>query len=427
MTDSHTGSNQSSATPEHNGLRDQPTCVRYGVLAGLCAAASISYLARNCISVAEQTVRIELGLTLDQMSWVMSAFFIAYAVFQLPCGWWAGSRGSRLALTVCACIWSAATVTTALAGGFWSLFATRLIVGFGQAGIFPGSVNTISRWIPVARRAMACGALASFMSVGGAVAVALTGLLLAGGSLFGLHLPSVPWRWVFVLFSLPGFVWAIWFYYWFRDAPASHPRVNQAELETIGGRSHADSASDSRRQADPTPWSQILLHRDMWLICGQQFFRAAGYIFYATWFPTYLMETRGVSTAASGLLTSLPLLAVVAGSLLGGVLVDAIYHRTRSIRMSRQVVGWISMLACAGFIFAAYFVGDASKAVGLITLGSLCAALAGPCAYSITIDKGGDHVAMVFSTMNMMGNVVCIFSRSIVLSVCDTRSIALPN
>jgi ACS family glucarate transporter-like MFS transporter len=31
--------------------------------------------------------------------------------------------------------------------------------------------------------------------------------------------------------------------------------------------------------------------------------------------------------------------------------------------------------------------------------------MAGPCAYSITIDMGGRHVASVFSVMNMWGNI----------------------
>ncbi len=406
MKHSNSESTHSTTTPGADSFRGRPTVTRYIVLGGLCAAASISYLARNCIGVAEQAVRNEFGLTLDQMSWIMSGFFITYAAFQIPCGWLADAWGSRRALPLYAAVWSVATVATGLAGGFWILFLTRLLAGIGQAGIFPGSVNTISRWIPISRRALACGALASFMSVGGAVAVALTGLLLDGGNWFGLQVPSLSWRWVFALFALPGFVWTMWFYYWFRDDPRQHGSVNPAELELI--QVPGDTAAPSKQPgpiARPIPWTSILTHRDMWWICGQQFFRAAGYIFYATWFPTYLQKTRGVSTAQSGLLTSLPLLAVVVGALLGGLLVDWVFNRTKSVRLSRQVIGIVAMLACAGFIFAAYFVQETMAAVSLITAGSFCAALAGPCGYSITIDKGGDHVAIVFSTMNMMGNI----------------------
>ena len=149
----------------------------------------------------------------------------------------------------------------------------------------------------------------------------------------------------------------------------------------------------------------MLKSRDLWLICGQQSFRAAGYIFYATWFPTYLKETRGVTTATSGLLSSLPLIAVVAGSLLGGALVDSVLSRTGSLRLSRQGVGVVALATCAALIAGAYFVQDPLNAVLLISVGSLFAALAGPCAYAITMDKGGGHVATVFGAMNMAGNL----------------------
>ena len=46
-------------------------------LVGLCAAAALSYVARNAISVAESTVRADLALTKEQSGWLMSAFFFS--------------------------------------------------------------------------------------------------------------------------------------------------------------------------------------------------------------------------------------------------------------------------------------------------------------------------------------------------------------
>jgi MFS family permease len=63
------------------------------------------------------------------------------------------------------------------------------------------------------------------------------------------------------------------------------------------------------------------------------------------------------------------------------------------------------MLACALLIVASYFIDNALAAVLVISVGSLCASVGGPVAYAITIDMGGPHVATVFSTMNMSGNV----------------------
>jgi nitrate/nitrite transporter NarK len=61
-------------------------------------------------------------------------------------------------------------------------------------------------------------------------------------------------------------------------------------------------------------------------------------------------------------------------------------------------------LLCAGLIFWALLIEEPLSAVLVISAGSFFAALASPCAYAMTIDMGGSHVATVNATMNMMGN-----------------------
>jgi len=142
----------------------------------------------------------------------------------------------------------------------------------------------------------------------------------------------------------------------------------------------------------------------MWLICGQQFFRAAGQVFFATWFVTYLQETRDVSLEKSALLTAIPVIAMMLASFTGGGVSDWVYRRTGSLQHARRGVAATSLFLCAGIVTSAFFVSDPLFAVGLIALGVFCAGFAGPCAYSVTIDMGGRHVPAVFATMNMVGN-----------------------
>ncbi|MSU26342.1 MAG: MFS transporter [Pedosphaera sp.] len=389
-----------------------PTHTRFIVLAGLCAAAALSYVSRNAIGVAESTVRADLGLTKEQSGWLMSAFFISYSVCQIP-GAWVGQRfGARRALPTFAIVWSIATAATAL-GGFMNVLAMRVVKGVSQAGLFPICTGVVAKWFPKTGQAFATGALGSFMSVGGAVGAALTGWLVV----------EIGWRWMFVLYSLPGLLWAAWFWGWFRETPSEHGAVNAAERELIesarpltpalspdGGEGEEAAeppcprAGDCKSPAPPTPWLQLLTSPAMWCICGQQFFRAAGYMFFTSWFATYLQEARGVTILKSGFLTMLPLLAVVVGSLAGGVISDAVLKRTGSRRLARRGVAIISLGLCAVFTLSAYFFADALTAVLIISAGSFFAAVAGPCSYTITIDMGGEHVPTVNSVMNMTGN-----------------------
>ena len=385
----------------------RPSRTRYRTMAWLCLAATIAYICRNSIGTLESTIREELEITKRTMGYIMSSFFLTYAIFQIPTGLLGDRWGSRRCLPVFAVAWSAASALMACAVGTVGvlvLFISRLAGGVCQAGLFPCATNTASKWFPPTGRAICTGGLGSFMSIGGAL----------GGILSGLLLEPLGWRITMLVFSSFGVIWAIGFYLWFRDRPEDHVGVNPEELALIqaerpglsdetGDFSGTDDATMASSRLT-TPWSALLLNSATWCICGQQFFRAAGYIFFASWFATYLQETRNVSPAKSGFLNALPLLATVCGTWIGGAVSDTLYRRTGSIGVARRKLAAACLLSCAGFVMAAYFIADPLWAVGFISLGALVASVAGPCAYTITIDMGDRHVATLFATMNMCGN-----------------------
>lgn len=385
--------------------RPKPTCTRFFVLAGLCVAASIAYLCRNSIGVAESTIRQDLGLSEQAMGLVMGSFFLVYALGQIPMGWLGNRLGSRRAIPLCALAWSIATAMMSFAVGAPLLILSRLTNGLAQAGLFPACVLTIGMWSPESRRGVASGALASFMSIGGAIGVAITGVLVER---FG-------WRSTFVGYSLPGIAFAVAFYLWFRDVPAEHRWVNESERELIGRRS-------APIEGQQTDWLGLYLSPATWWICGQQFCRAAGQIFFATWFATYLQETRGVTVAESGFLSSLPIIGIVTGSLIGGAVSDFILIRTKSKRLARSWLAAVSMLLCTLFVFCAYFIANPLLAVITISLGTFCAAIGGPCGYTVTIDMGGRHTAVLFATMNMVGNLGAFAFASLVPKIIQLIS-----
>lgn len=375
----------------------RPTAVRWIVLAWLCVAGSIAYIHRICISVPSKQIQADLNLTDEQMGWVLGWFFLSYAAFQIPAAWLGSRWGNRKALPVFVVGWSVATAWMGMAGGYIAMSASRIINGVFQAGVLPCSAISVRHWFPVSQRAFPMGMLGSFQSVGAILATMITPLLLQ----------VVDWRTAFVALSLLGGVWAAGFYWWFRELPETHPSVNAAELRFI--RSGTDTsertvASEQSSPAQAAPWLIMLTSATMWLICSQQFFRAAGYGFYGTWFPRFLQETRNVTMLQSGFLTTLPVLAVAVGSAAGGGLVDWIQQRTGSQRLSRQALAIVCLSLCSVCIFLAYFIADATQAVLLITLGSLFSGLGGPAGMTLTVDLSGRHIATSFATMNMAGN-----------------------
>lgn len=372
----------------------KPTLARYKVLIMLCIAALLAYICRNSISVAESSIRADLGLTKRDTGWMMALFFLPYALMQIPSGWLAHRKGTRFCLPLFAVAWSAATLLMGKASGLAMLMGARMGQGITQAGLFPASTNTIAKWFPATERAFPSGALGGFMSLGGAVGMWIAGVLV-------VH-PDIGWRGMYFIFSVPGILFAALFWFWFRDRPEDHPSVNDAEISHI--RQEDVNAGPSGKSTPPL-WRHLIASPATWWICGQQFCRAAAMMFFSSWFATYLQEYHGVTIKQSGLFTMLPLLAIVGGTLIGGAVVDAVYRRTRSRRASRQGVACASLVLCALFIVAAFFVKGAPAAVTLVAVGSFFAGTAGPCSFTITIDMGGRHVALLFSTMNMVGNL----------------------
>jgi len=367
----------------------QPTRTRFIVLAGVCAGAALAYFVRNGVGPAESTIRAELGISKEQSGMLMSAFFWPYALCQIPAAMLAQRMGARWALSLYGVLWSLATAGLAL-GNLAVMIGSRAFMGVAQAGLVPVGTTVMSRWFPRTSQASASGAFGGFMSVGSIVAAPLTAWLVV----------SLGWRWMFVWYALPGLLWAVWFAVWFRNRPSEHPAVNEAERELIG-----QGERTGTNEPGMVPWRLLITSPAVGCLCAQQFCRAAGYIFFASWFATYLQEARGVTILGSGWLTTLPLLADVTGCMFGGVLSDAVLRWTGNQRLARQGLSAIALLMCAGLIFSAWFVAQPVMAVLIISAGMFCAATANPCLGATVMSLGGPHVATVSATANMCGNL----------------------
>ena len=113
------------------------TFVRYRVVAFAVALAMVTYLDRVCISMMAPSIMRELGIDKPHMSYVFSAFTLAYGIFEIPTAWWADRSGTRLVLTRIVTWWSCFTMATAGALNYWSLIGVRFLFGIGEAGAWP--------------------------------------------------------------------------------------------------------------------------------------------------------------------------------------------------------------------------------------------------------------------------------------------------
>ena len=151
------------------------------------------------------------------MSFVFSAFAVAYAAFEIVSAWWGEQIGARRVLTRIVIWWSAFTMATAVAWNYSSLLVVRFLFGAGEAGAWPNAALAFSRWIPLHER----GRVQVFFFAAAHVSGGITPLLVAW------LLNLLPWRAIFVICGLVGVVWSAAWYRWFRDEPRDHRRCQR--------------------------------------------------------------------------------------------------------------------------------------------------------------------------------------------------------
>jgi MFS family permease len=359
---------------------------RHGVLALLGVLSVITFIDRMAIAVTGPTIQKDLGITPDQWGWVLSAYVIAYAVFEVPSGALGDRYGYRKELTRITVWWSFFTAATALCRNFWQLTAARFLFGLGAAGAYPNMSGVLYRWLPARERARGQGVIWAASRFGGALAPLL---LVPMNKHFG-------WQAVFVILGVIGFLWAFVWWYLYHDRPADHPRITAEEVAEIG--------SDEGAGHSGTPWKQLLSLPQLWLIALAYCFYAFGSWFFFGWFPTWLVKGAGFTVAEMGLYGSIPFLLGIVSNLAGGVLCDRLAQRI-GIRNAYRLIASTCLVGTAALLFA---MSLATGKLAIVVLAGAAFAVMDlmlPAAWAMCMSIGGRYGGTATGVMNTAGNL----------------------
>jgi ACS family glucarate transporter-like MFS transporter len=378
-------------------LAARPSRVRWYILALLTGFSLVSYIERINLSVASRFIRDEFGLTDIQLGWTFSAFLVAYTAAQIPSGWLADRFGSRNILTIAALLWFTITVTMGVYVGWVassasqvliSLIALRVMLGVAEAPTFPAGSSAIARWFPSRERGKA-SAIVQAASYGGE---ALTLVVLAA------VVAASGWRTAIFLSAAPALFLAIAWWRFGRSRPEDHPGVNSHELALIRSDPGPAAARPTGRAVD------AVLRRDVTLLSASYF--CQGYVIYLFffWFYIYLVDVRGFSIAAGGVVGALPTVAAAVCAFIGGTVSDRAAKRWGSLSGRRMVI--VASALVGGALLLCGAVADHAAIAIACFVGAIgTRGLVESAYWSTIIDLSGPHAGTAGGAMNMMSNL----------------------
>lgn len=260
----------------------------------MLSLAAINYADRAVLSVAAPMIAAEFHISTVTLGYFLSCFLWSYAACLILWGFAVDRLGPRATTAIGLTIWSLATVATGFCASLPALFASRLVMGAGEASWSPSTGRLVRDWVPVAQRALSH----MIVSTGSYAGPAL------GSVLFAWIASRYGWRVGFFVMGGIGSIWLIAWAIWFRPPEGV-----------------AEPVEDAHRLSDTSMPSgglrQLVRNRSMWGLFFTQGTGVYTHYLFLTWLPSYLVATRHLTLMNTGMLAAVPYaVTIVVGLLL---------------------------------------------------------------------------------------------------------------
>jgi ACS family hexuronate transporter-like MFS transporter len=324
---------------------------RLRILLLLIAGTILNYVARNSLGALAPQLKLELGITTQQYSYIVGAFQLAYTVMQPIGGMLIDRIGLTTGFALFALAWSLANMAHGLARGWLSLAAFRGLLGMAESVVIPAGMKTIGEWFPDRERSVATGWFNAGTALGAVIAPILAASI---AKIWG-------WQAAFVFTGGIGLFFAAAWYRFYRS-PDAATYVGASELAEI---------HDGQRPVpvSATSIGAIISTKRFWAIAVPRFLDEPAWQTFIFWVPLYFAKDRGWDLTHIALFVWVPFLAADAGGILGGYVAPWLQRRRGlSLEGSRIAGIWIGavlMIApgCVGLVASPY-VAIALLAVG---------------------------------------------------------------
>jgi sugar phosphate permease len=287
-----------------------------GVIWTLWLTYGAFYFCRTNISSAAAGMKMPLaegglGLSGEQVGWILASLKIAYGVGQLLNGQLSERISPRVMLAIGMFGSAALNVLFGLSAGFWFLLFVWATNGFFQSLGWTPTVRVAANWVPVERRGHAIG----IIGTGYQITLGLTYFI---ASQAAQHLG---WRGALYLPAILLAATGVFMLLFVRETPPDHEEAGH-------GPPRKSRAESQLSFVDGMYWT--LYNPTLWLMgLALGLLNACRYGF-LDWGVTHLMETQKVGVGKAGLQYVVIAIGATAGAYLAGRATDRFFSSRRA-------------------------------------------------------------------------------------------------
>lgn len=305
--------------------------LRWWVVGLVALATVINYIDRQSLIVlypqafADIFPDKSIGEHKEIYAFVSMVFVLSYAFGQAAFGKIFDWIGTRIGFVLSIGAWSLATAAHAFAKGVFSFSLFRGILGFAEAGNWPGATKANAEWFPTQERAFAQGIFNSGAAIGGIVSIPLIGFMAV----------VLEWQMIFIIIGIVGLLWLVPWLMIVKGPPTSHSWLSNKEKEYILSGQHS---SDDGEDEPPPSTKEILSKKQSWgIIISSAAIDPIWWIF-VFWIPTYLLEVYQMDVKGIAIYGWVPYVGAMLGAWFGGLLAQYRLSTGRSVNATRKLM-----------------------------------------------------------------------------------------
>lgn len=189
----------------------------------------VCILDRVNLGYASLTMNRELGLTAAQYGLAAGLLYLTYMVFEVPSNILLQKTSPRIWFTRIMVTWGLCSAATGLIQNAQHLYLVRMCLGAAEAGLFPGVLYYLTRWLPKSERAAVTALFMTAAPVAFVIGAPLSGYLMDHAQLFGYS----GWRAMLIIEGLVPVVISLCLPFLLPNRPADVGWLSAAEKAAI--------------------------------------------------------------------------------------------------------------------------------------------------------------------------------------------------